>query len=48
MWVVFVVLRVLEGREWDLMFDMLPVWLLLGCIWGAVMHVLIPLFCSVG
>ena len=44
MWVAFAVLRVLEGREWDLMFDMLPVWLLLGCIWGAVMHVLIPLF----
>ena len=40
MWVAFVVQRVLEGREWDLMFDMLPVSLLLGCIWGAVMQVL--------
>ena len=43
MWVAFVVLRGLEGREWDLMFDMLPVWLVSGCIWGAFMHVLIPL-----
>ncbi len=45
MWVAFVVQRVLEGREWDLMFDMLPVCLLVGCIWGAFMHALIPLFC---
>ena len=45
MWVAFVVQRVLEGREWDLMFDILPVCLLGGCIWGAFMHALIPLFC---
>ena len=45
MWVAFVFQRVLEGREWDLMFDMLPVCLLVGCVWGAFMHVLIPLFC---
>ena len=45
MWVVFVVLPVLDGREWDLrtMFDMLPASLLLGCIWGALMHVLVNL-----
>ena len=42
MWVAFEVLRVLEGGEWDLrwMFDILPFWLLVGWIFGAVMYVL--------
>ncbi len=41
MWVAFEVLWVLKGREWDLgrMFDMLPVCLLAGFIWGSFMHV---------
>ena len=41
MWVVFVVLPVLDGREWDLrtMFDMLPLCLLGGWLMGAVMYV---------
>ena len=38
MWVAFVVLSVLEGKEWDLMFDLLPVCLLLGFTWGLFMH----------
>ena len=41
LWVAFEVLGVLKGREWDLraMFDMLPVCLLAGFIWGSFMHV---------
>ncbi len=38
-WVASAVLGVLEGREWDLAFDMLPVCLLLGCMGGAFMYV---------
>ena len=43
MWVAFVVLDVLEGRDWDFTFDMLPVCFLLGFIWGAFTHVLMNL-----
>ena len=45
MWVAFEVLRVLEGGEWDLrwMFDVLPFWLLVGWICGAVTHVCVNL-----
>ena len=41
MWVTFEVSWVLGGREWDLMrmFDMLPLCLLGGWMWGACMHV---------
>ena len=41
LWVAFEVLGVLKGREWDFraMFDMLPVCLLAGFIWGSFMHV---------
>ncbi len=39
MWAVFAVQRVLEGKEWDLMFDILSFCLLAGFIWGAVMQV---------
>ncbi len=38
-WVASAVLGVLEGREWDLAFDMLPVCLLFGFMWGAFMYV---------
>ena len=43
LWVAFGILGALEGREWDLMFDVLPFCLLLGCIWGAFMHILMNL-----
>ena len=45
MWVAFAVLWGLEGRDWDLMrmFDMLPVFLLGGWIWGAFVYVLMNL-----
>ena len=41
MWVVFSVWDVLKEREWDLrtMFDMLPVCLLLGFVWGCFVYV---------
>ncbi|MCG9133053.1 hypothetical protein J5I95_15360, partial [Candidatus Poribacteria bacterium] len=40
LWVTLAVQPVLKGRESDLMFDMLPVCLLLGFIWGALVQVL--------
>ncbi len=43
MWVVFGVWDVWTGRESGLMFDGLPVCLLLGFIWGAFMQVLVNL-----
>ncbi|MYH80212.1 hypothetical protein F4141_05840 [Candidatus Poribacteria bacterium] len=41
MWVVFGVWNVWNGREWGLrmMFDMLPVCLLLGFVWGCFVYV---------
>ena len=42
-WVVFAILEVLEGGDWDSMFDMLPFCLLLGFISGAFMYVCVNL-----
>ncbi len=41
LWVAFGVSLVLKEREWDLstMFDMLPLWLLAGFVWGCFVHV---------
>ena len=43
MWVAFAVLWGLERGDWDFMFDMLPVCLLLGFIWGAFVQVWVNL-----
>ena len=43
MWVVFMVCVGLKEREWDLMFDMLPLFLLFGFVMGCFMHVLVNL-----
>ena len=43
MWVAFVVSVGLKDREWDLMFDMLPLFLLFGFVMGCFMHVLVNL-----
>ena len=43
LWVALAVPLGLEGGNWDFVFDLLPVCLLLGFIWGAFMHVLVNL-----
>ena len=43
MWVAFVVSVGLKEREWDLMFDMLPLFLLFGFVMGCFTHVLVNL-----
>ena len=43
MWVAFAVLEGLEGGDWDFMFDILPLCLLMGWMYGAFMHVLVNL-----
>ena len=43
LWVALAVPWGLEGGDWDFMFDMLPFCLLLGFMWGSLMHVLVNL-----
>ena len=43
LWVAFAVPWSLERGDWDFVFDVLPVCLLLGFMWGAFTHILVNL-----